>query len=64
MGFPQSNKGLVWNKLKINDEVYMISATQKDDTIEILLTNFIQIWIEKFTDKIISDRCRVINCNK
>ncbi|XP_029035132.1 non-homologous end-joining factor 1-like [Osmia bicornis bicornis] len=61
MDFPQSNKGLVWNKLKINDEVYMISATQKDDTIEILLTNFIQIWIEKFTDKISLDRCRELN---
>nr|XP_012145289.1 PREDICTED: non-homologous end-joining factor 1-like isoform X1 [Megachile rotundata] len=61
MGFHQCNEEPIWNNLKLNNEVYMISAIQKEDNIDILLTNFIEIWMEKLTDKIILDRCRELN---
>lgn len=61
MGFHRCNQAPVWKNLKLNNETYMISATQKDDDIDLLLTNFIEIWMEKLTNKIILDRCRELN---
>lgn len=49
-----------WNNIKINNDIYMVSVTQKDDIIKVFLTNLIEIWIDTLTKEIILDRCRVI----
>nr|XP_031833741.1 uncharacterized protein LOC116427479 [Nomia melanderi]XP_031833742.1 uncharacterized protein LOC116427479 [Nomia melanderi]XP_031833743.1 uncharacterized protein LOC116427479 [Nomia melanderi] len=50
-----------WNDVKIDDKIYMISVTQKDDKLEVILTNLIEIWIEILTDEIIYKRCKDLN---
>lgn len=52
-----------WNNIKINSDTYMVSVTQKDDTITVFITNLIEIWMDTLTKEIILDRCRVINYN-
>ena len=52
-----------WNNIKINNDTYMVSVTQKDDTITVFITNLIEIWMDTLTKEIILDRCRVINYN-
>ena len=56
-------KRRAWNNIKINNDTYMVSVTQKDDTIKVFLTNLIEIWMDTLTKEIILDRCRVINYN-
>ncbi|XP_033197302.1 uncharacterized protein LOC117160571 isoform X1 [Bombus vancouverensis nearcticus] len=50
-----------WNNIKINNDIYMVSVTQKDDIIKVFLTNLIEIWIDTLTKEIILDRCRKLN---
>ncbi|CAD1471766.1 unnamed protein product, partial [Heterotrigona itama] len=50
-----------WNNIKINNDSYMVSITQKDDTIKVFLTNLIEIWMDTLTKEIILDRCRKLN---
>ncbi|XP_068977857.1 non-homologous end-joining factor 1-like isoform X2 [Bombus flavifrons] len=50
-----------WNNIKINNDIYMVSITQKDDIIKVFLTNLIEIWIDTLTKEIILDRCRKLN---
>lgn len=52
-----------WNDIKIKNDTYMVSVTQKDDTIKVFLTNLIEIWMDTLTKEIILDRCRVITYN-
>lgn len=59
----QCKQGIMWNSIKINNDIYMISIIQKDDTIKILLTNLIEIWMETLTKELILDRCKVMDCN-
>ena len=48
-----------WNNIEINNDIYMVSVTQKDDIIKIFLTNLIEIWIDTLTKEIILDRCQI-----
>ncbi|KAK9301939.1 hypothetical protein QLX08_005867 [Tetragonisca angustula] len=54
-------KRRAWNNIKINNDTYMVSVTQKDDTIKVFLTNLIEIWMDTLTKEIILDRCRKLN---
>ncbi|XP_078036799.1 non-homologous end-joining factor 1 [Augochlora pura] len=56
--FKQERK---WNEVKIDNSVYMISVAEKDNRIEVFLTNFIEIWTEILTDEIILKRCKELN---
>ncbi|XP_033338296.2 non-homologous end-joining factor 1 [Megalopta genalis] len=56
--FTQERK---WNEVNIGDNVYMISVTEKNNRIEVFLTNFIEIWMEILTDEVILKRCKDLN---
>ncbi|XP_076646159.1 non-homologous end-joining factor 1 isoform X2 [Halictus rubicundus] len=50
-----------WDYVKIDDNVYMFSVTQRNDGIEVLLTNLCEIWMETLSDVIILKRCKELN---
>lgn len=57
----ESKQRCTWNNIKINNDTYMVSVIQKDNTIKVLLTNLIEIWMDTLTKEIILDRCRKLN---
>ncbi|CAK9796974.1 Non-homologous end-joining factor 1 [Anthophora quadrimaculata] len=51
----------MWSNIEINNDIYIISITQKDNAINIFLTNLIEIWMETLTHNIILQRCKALN---
>ncbi|CAK9833328.1 Non-homologous end-joining factor 1 [Anthophora retusa] len=51
----------MWSNIEINNDIYIISITQKDNAINIFLTNLIEIWMETLTHNIILQRCKTLN---
>ncbi|XP_076632654.1 non-homologous end-joining factor 1 isoform X1 [Colletes latitarsis] len=59
--FDRYKQGIIWNDVKIGNDLYMISITRRNDTTKVFLTNLIEIWMETLTNEIILTRCRELN---
>ncbi|XP_076763860.1 non-homologous end-joining factor 1 [Xylocopa sonorina] len=55
------NQDVIWNNVIINNDAYLISIMQRDNGIQILLTNLVELWMETLTNEIILDRCQKLN---